>query len=227
MTKKNAQLEFDREHPSYGCVRISRVSGNIGRLYGSSLRDHHASIRLEIAPSKWTHHLNQDWFHGSLRPHIEVEMSAAQFAEAITTLNHASGVPCTVRHLEGKRVEDPPDLETEVEQIKSNFKAETEDMVATMTERRAEIEKLTAKLPEKSKQAIRIALDVILGQVTSNLPFIINQFDRATTRVVTAAKAEIEAFAMHRLIAAGEKALATRPVPHNGPCAHPRIEDEP
>ena len=106
--------EFEREHESYGILHISRVSSTGAvRLFGSPLATHYGSIRLSISGGKWIHGLNHDRFYGMNKDHIEIEMSAAQFADAITRLNIGSGTPCTVRYIAGRRVEDPPEHATE------------------------------------------------------------------------------------------------------------------
>jgi hypothetical protein len=201
-------MKSERRHPSYGVLRISRMHGTAGRLYGSALREHHNAIRLEIAPSTWIHELSRDWHHGSNQPLIEIEMSAAQFAEAITSLNQYSGVPCTVRSFNGALVEPPPEVETEAEKIRSEFHADLTGMIAEMDKRRFEIEEATGKLPATTREKIRIALDAIVAQVRQNVPFILQQFEEATSKVVTAAKSEIEAFATMRLLAAGIEVTA-------------------
>lgn len=60
----------------------------------------------------------------------------------------------------------------------------------------------------KLRRKIRIALDAIVAQVRQNVPFILQQFEEATSKVVTAAKSEIEAFATMRLLAAGIEVTA-------------------
>jgi hypothetical protein len=67
--------EFEREHPSYGIVNISRVTGGPGarNLFGSPLARHYGTIRLSIGTAKWIHSLHHDRYQGSLRgEHIEI-----------------------------------------------------------------------------------------------------------------------------------------------------------
>ena len=47
--------EFEREHPSYGVVQISRITGGTGatRLFGSPLAHHYGTIRLSIGSARW------------------------------------------------------------------------------------------------------------------------------------------------------------------------------
>jgi hypothetical protein len=92
------------------------------QLFGSPLARHYGTICLSISPAKWTHALNRDHYQQrGLDEHIEIEMSAAQFADMITSLNMGSGTPCTIRYLASKAVPPPPDHVTEAEHIRNNF----------------------------------------------------------------------------------------------------------
>src|SRR6185295_2452107 len=141
---------------------------------------------------------------------VEIEMSAAQFAELITTANYGPGVPCTIRYVDGVPVEEPPDLDTEAERIRTNFKDTLAEYVAKADRYRKDIEKLVDKRPTKTKQQIRVALDVITHQLSDNVPFVVDQFNAATDRITSAAKAEVEAFTLHAVTSAGIAALAER-----------------
>lgn len=209
---KNPPKPKKHEHPSYGMLSISRsMNTNTTRLFGSALRSHHGTIRLSVQPGYMQHELNHDWYHSTAQTLFEIEMSATQFAEAITSLN-SNPTPCTIRFNNGW-VDDPPDIETEVERVKNRFGADLKDMVQVLKERRAEIEKLTSKLSDKAKQQLKIELDVMVQQLTSNIPYVLEQFDAATEKVVTSAKTEIEAFASHALRAAGLEAIAEGRLP--------------
>ena len=80
-------------------------------------------------------------------------------------------------------------------------------------EYRKVIDKLTSKLPAKAKEQIRVALDVIEDQLASNVPFVVKQFQEATTRITTAAKAEVDAFVTGVVRAAGLQSIAEGRLP--------------
>lgn len=208
--------EFEREHPSYGLVNISRIMGSTGqtRLFGSPLAHHYGMIRLSISSARWIHGLHHDRYHGSLRgEHIEIEMSAAQFADMITSLNMGAGTPCTIRRLAGVQIPNPPDHATEAEHIRDNFEGSLDTYKAKAHTYRKKIEELTQKLSTKAKDEIRIALDVIEDQLGSNAPFVVKQFQEATTRITSAAKAEVDAFVTGVVRAAGLEAIADGRLP--------------
>jgi len=217
--------EFEREHPSYGIIRISRTSGGMPRLFGSPLAHHYGTIRLTIGSAKWIHSLHHDRYHGSLSgEHIEIEMSAAQFADMITSLNVGAGTPCTIRNLAGVHIPPPPDHATEAEHIRDNFEGSLGKYTAKAHEYRKKIEELTNKLPAKAKDQIRVALDVIEHQLGSNVPFVVKQFQEATTKIATAAKAEVEAFVSNAIRAAGLDAIAEGRLPSLLPSGKPPKE---
>ncbi len=228
-------------HPSYGMLAFSRVHNSTKRgepLFGSALETHYGTVRLSIERGKWEHSLHEDRYYSTSDPQlIEVEMSSAQFVEAITTMNSMPGVPCTIRALNGRPVESPPRVATEVERVRTTFEAELRGMINVMKERRVDIEKLTSGLSAKAKERLRIELDVMIQQLESNVPFVLSQFEEASERVVTAAKHEIEQFAQHRIREAGLAALAGTMLPalpagkpcgecdachNNQPCIDPR-----
>ena len=208
--------EFEREHPSYGLVHISRITGGPGahRLFGSPLAHHYGTIRLSIGTAKWIHGLHHDRYQGSLRgEHIEIEMSAAQFADMITSLNMGGGTPCTIRYLAGVEVSPPPDHATEAEHIRDNFEGSLDKYKAKARTYRKKIEELTSKLSEKDRRKIKIALDVIEDQLTDNVPFVLKQFQEATSRITSSAKAEVDAFVTNVVRAAGIEAIAGGKLP--------------
>lgn len=171
-------------------------------------------IRLSIGTAKWIHGLHYDRYHGSIRgEHIEIEMSAAQFADMITSLNMGNGTPCTIRRLAGDQIPPPPDYATEAEHIRDNFEGSLDKYKAKARTYRKKIEELTQKLSTKAKDEIRVALDVIEDQLSSNVPFVVKQFQEATTRITSAAKAEVDAFVTGVVRAAGLEAIAEGRLP--------------
>lgn len=221
--------EFEREHPSYGILHIARTSGGTSaiRLFGSPLATHYGTIRLSISKGWWIHGLHHDRYFGMNKEFIEIEMSAAQFADAITSLNIGSGTPCTIRYVNGERVPNPPAHATEAEHIRDNFSSSLDRYRAKLVEYRKVIEEETAKLSAKAREKIRVALDVMQDQLSSNVPFVVKQFQEATTRITTAAKAEVEAFVTGVVRAAGLEAIASGRLPSLLPSLLPSREPEP
>jgi hypothetical protein len=187
------------EHESYGMVGFHRVSHGPGksRLFGSSITKHYSTVMLRIRPAQMSHHLSSDHYFGKSRTHIEVELTATQFAELLTTMNVGDGVPCTVRRLNGKLMEDPPGIRPEAERVRDGFGQKMIDLTTrTRAAKRRVMEILAAKkAPNKhDRREIAEAFEQVVQELESNIPFVADQFQEATDRIVTAGKAEIDSF---------------------------------
>jgi len=158
---------------------------------------------------------------------VEVYISAAQFADMITSMNMGEGVPCTIKSVEGRRLEDPPDLETEAEKVQVDFKGGLQDLVGELVQAQQEIETILEKksVNKADRAAIQAKFNRVLMQVRSNVPFVLESFQEATEKVVTQAKAEVEAFTTTRIMAAGIKAIQGQQLQEDEPrLESPRLE---
>lgn len=197
-------------HESYGLLGFTKRNGNIQNLFGSPIT-HHASISMSLYQAEHIRKLSNDWYGPvNMKPIVEVEMSNAQFVEAITTMNVGFGVPVTIRYLNGKQMEKPP-FESERKKAHSDFNriVSSIDSPARVRQRQEARDLL------KSKKALtREERDAIFGilcdddNLTSNISFVHKSFDEACDKTVSHAKAEIDAMytgVIHRL---GGEALA-------------------
>lgn len=217
-------------HESYALVGLSRISG-AGRLFGSPLDQHYGTIRLRIRRARRTHSLSHDWYSGHGQPLIEIELSAAQFAEFLTTPGVGDGVPCTLRTLGSKTIEDPPtEHTTEAEEIRLGIKEQMAALGKKLGTFAAEVETaLEAKtLTRESREKIRRSVWGFVQEMRSSMPFAIEQLQEAAEKTVSAAKAEVDAWLTRRVHHAGMKALGM-PVPEDAPRelpAHDTTETE-
>jgi hypothetical protein len=204
--------ETREKHPSYGMAGFYRVSGNPGRLFGSSLERHESYICLRIGTGERVHSNGWDRYHGSLRgEHIEVMFSAAQFAELLTSMNVGNGVPCTIQYLAGKKVEPPPeDIEIEVDKVRNGFKKDMEKIASKFRPKVAEVEAILEKksLSKSDREQVMRTLFSVVDELTGHAPFILQMFEEAAEKVVQHSKAEIDAFVTSNVIDAGIKAMA-------------------
>jgi hypothetical protein len=225
MTKNNGS-HFDYEkHPSWGMVEFSRVSGGKSRLFGSSLPMHGTTIRLTIRHGQRAHSLGSDWFMGSSRvPLVEVELSPAQFAELLTTMNIGDGVPCTIRSVDGEQMPDVPDEPMETGRVRESFKEEvgdiTERLAALLKSANETLARPTLRASDR-KDLIE-QLRMIVQGVKSNLPFMLAQFEEATDKITTTAKAEVDAFVTHAATRLGIERLREMALGTGGDDAQPR-----
>lgn len=198
-----------KTHPSYGMARFDRVQGNPGKLFGSVAPNQGSFIRLTICAGELVHSHGQDrYFQDIGRCHINVDFSAAQFAELLTNLNYGNGVPCTVRMVNNEYVENPPDnFDTEIDRIRSGYKAESGAMEARIKDSVKEIKKIASTLSPARKSELSIALEQLTRVLLSDRDWALRSVEDAADRVVAASKAEIEAFLTHTILQAGLQSL--------------------
>lgn len=217
MPKFNAEKE--ETHPSYVMVGFSRISGHPGPMFGSSIENHHTFIRLHVARASVQHDLGRDWYHSEHRPIIEVDLSASAFAELLTTMNVASGVPGTMRSFDGKRVEEPKWIKLESKKVRDAFRDDMEQIAEKAKKLQHDVEQLLAKknLTQADRNLVSEAMRMIVQQIGSDAPFMLKQFEEAAEKVVAAAKAEVDSFMTHAITAAGMKALDMAPQTESAP----------
>lgn len=197
-------MEARETHPSYGMIQFNRVSG-AGRLFGSPLPQHFGTIRLEIRVGERNHDDGEDRYWARLQI-VEVELSASQFAEAITCMNVGKGVPCTIRRLNGRGVGDVPDAESgETERAEESFRERVCKFLDDVKKQREKVDAILAKdrLTKDDRQAIRGSLDFVLREVGQNMPFFVTLFTESAEKIKVKAKAEIAAMLDHAIRLAG------------------------
>lgn len=195
-------------HPSYGQMELSRTTSNKGiPLYGTSSK-FHETIRLTICHSEYRRNLHRAW-HYAQKPIIEVEMSPAQFAEAITSLNNGGGTPVTIRRTEKDwNIPEPP-FKDERDLFHKEFE---EDVQEIFSKADTAIEKATAMLEQKT--VTKTALKEIINQLASikqdlqsNMPFLARSFNEHIDKTVSSGKVELETFIGHKIHSMGLEAL--------------------
>jgi len=206
----SAALGNSESHPAYGQVGFSRITCTPGtRLYGSSLPRHGSYVRLRISRSERSTHLHHDSFFERERL-IEVDLSSVQFAELLTGMNYGSGVPCTIRYIGGERIPDvPEDEETLIERVNEDWGkelAEFRDMATALKQRADEVLSKGA-VSAKDRKELQHDIMLLEQHVRANFPFVMESFGKEATRIVAAAKAEVDATVTHAVQATGLKEL--------------------
>lgn len=198
-------FEKAEEHESFGLVGLARWScGPEGtNLFGSSVRHNHV-MSLTIRRARKYRELSRNWYSGDAAPLIEVQMSAEQFAELITTPNVGDGVPCTIAWTEGRQMASCPEISQ-----RQIFQEELEGDLAEALRDVNEIVEEVAQLRAQKKIPAGLAKRIeLLGMhLNKNLPFINEQFTRAMDKTTVEAKAEVEGFVEHKLRSLGIEAL--------------------
>jgi chorismate mutase len=142
---------------------------------------------------------------------VEVDLSAAQFAELLTTMNVGLGVPCTIRHVGNRQMKSPPDIDSQPENIRTEFKENAKKLAQKILSRATEAKQLLkekASLNKSDRERISNILTEVARELEENMPFMVEMYQEATEKIETAAKAEVEAFMVGAVRQAGLAALA-------------------
>jgi len=197
-------------HESFGMLSLHRVDG-ARRLYGSALSHHNHFIELRIFRGEHVVHEHGEMYMANGRvPIVEIGLSAAQFAEAITCMNVGDGVPCTIMDVEGVRMDPVPDIELAVRAIDGQFaaknKAAAEEAAAVLADLDAMLAK--HKLSKAAREEIRGAVMRWSRHVSDTAPYVLKQVRESVEEHVAKAKTEVEAFVTHVIHKLGVKALS-------------------
>lgn len=199
--------EVKETHESFGLIGFFRSQGS-RRLFGSHLENHASFITMRVHRAARRHGLSRDWYGTSGRlPIVEVCMSAAQFSQAITSMNMGEGVPCTIESVEGISMEKvPADVVAENVKIRDDFEEMISGVVELLAEAHKEMDVIVESKSTISKSRAREMVAILakaLQEVQLNAPFVVSSFQESAEKVVTSAKAEIEAFTALALRKAG------------------------
>lgn len=183
-----------KEHKSYGMVRFSRVYSSHGRgLFGSKIK-HSNFIKLEITEGYMKRDLNKDYFYAG-KTLCEVEMSQAQFANLITSMNMGDDIPCTISYIDKEGYIEPAEYTSPMERNQKEMEALIEEEMSLCT---TGIEEIVERLEQKTitlTERRELAKDVkeIARNITDKLPWLAKMYKEEMEEVNTEAVAEIEA----------------------------------
>jgi hypothetical protein len=192
------------EHPAFGAIRASRTSGS-AVLHGSDfLHQHYVTISINRAVL--ARDLSRDW-HFPREELVEVQLSEAQWATFVSSMNVGSGVPCTISHVAGKTM---PGIPLRVQ--RDEFQAETDRVLSGLSERVQkaidDVEgEIGAGLSRKKRDAILNHLNGLRSAVGSTLPFVAKSFEEHMESTVEKAKIEVNAYVQASVNRAGLAAL--------------------
>lgn len=196
-----------KKHESYGMISFSRASSSGKRnLFGSSIQ-HGNTIFMRLHHAELERTLNTDWYSddGLI---AEIELSNAQFAELITSLNQGNGVPCTIKWLNGKDIEPCP-MEDKSEKHRREFSSHQDNVRSSIDDMIESTRELFNKksLSKADREAILNSLERLKMEVVKNSEHQVAMFDEQMAKTVTEAKSEIEAFVQNKIIALGNQTL--------------------
>ena len=198
------------EHESFAVLQISRVSGEIKNLFGSSIQHQHF-IELNIAPAYISRDLHRDWVGSHNTPYITIQMSNSQFAEAITSMNMGTGTPVTLKSMvtkDGyKKMEEPPQ-EDKRKEFDNEFEDDMKELYMELSTMKDKIlTSLNGKVSKKVYVEVSNYIGKIEQEIRSNIPFIKKQFTEQMDKTTLEAKGEVEGFFLNKIHKLGLKGL--------------------
>jgi hypothetical protein len=192
-------------HPAYAQIGASRVTGS-ARLYGSDF-NHRNYVRIRICPSELHRGLSNDNVYGSNKAYIEVDVSEAQWATFVSSMNVGFGAQCTLRYKDGEEI---PEIAEPTVSRQEQFAGEAREKVQSALDQletlSQEIEAL--KVSGVQKKALQGRVRAARLQLVSNVPFVMQQFDEHMEATVEKAKVEVNAYVTGAAMRAGMEALA-------------------
>jgi hypothetical protein len=184
----------DEVHPAFGMISAVRASysGDGQVLFQSDIKHGH-TIRISVSGATRKRDLHHDWVHDDARPLIEVELSEAQWASFVSSMN-TTGVPCTIRRTETDwnipgLVYDPRLAHSmnEVRGAADKTFAKIRDALADYEN--AVAEKAGAKVLREKLRSLHYTVENTEG----NLAFAAKSLTEHAENVVQKARADIEA----------------------------------
>lgn len=200
------------EHPAWGVIQVSRRSG-LADLFGSALQHQHF-ISLSIGPAKKvvTDH-GEERASGSIRGElIEINMSEAQWAQLLSSLNMGGGIPCTLTYVNGQRVPEAPPSRM-VDQYHDAAKERAKEIGKELLELRQTIETRFADkkpLTVKEKEELLGKVNMAVMGLVDRLPFVQSMMQEALEKQVAAAKTEIDSFLQYKAQLLGFKQITDK-----------------
>jgi len=194
------------KHESYGMVGFNRCSGSPD-LFATTVTPQNF-VSLTIREAEVTHNLGREWHYGG-KEIVKVWLSASQFSELITTMNIGNGVPCTIKHIQGKRCEDPPKVKSETIKTFDSFKEDLEKFKEQTKEINSKLEVLSKKksISKSDIYSLKDKMHRLNLFIESNASFILESFHENTQKVVQNAKTEIDDFIVSAVTKTGLKEL--------------------
>lgn len=176
----------DETHPAFGMIGASRGSTSRpgATLFDSDIQHAH-TVTVRVATASRKRDLNHDWNHRN-REFVEVEMSEAQWASFVSSMNSGTGVPCTIRRREDDW--DVPGLSYEPRLAESMAEVRESGDKAF-----AEIREAFAVAREKPTKANMKTLEARINNATPSMEFAARSLSEHAENVVQKSRADLEA----------------------------------
>lgn len=202
----NAHDDYHVDHPAFGMIGASRYQAGGGgvTLSGSDFR-HHSAIRISIHTATLSRGLSSDHHYARDRI-IEVDVSEAQWAAFISSMNIGMGVPCTLVSRNGERVpgiKSPPDRAAQFHGEIIETLREAEDTARLLDD---------AVKRGAGKRELSALVTRLRNNLTPNVSFVAERFGEHIETLKEHAKVEVSAYVTNAVTRAGLDALGVAPI---------------
>lgn len=184
--------EYGREvHPSWGMIGASRVTtGPTGvALFDSDIRHAH-TISVRISTASRSRDLHHDHLMSD-REFVEVEMSEAQWASFVSSINVGNGVPCTIRRREDEHMVPgapfAPRLQESMDEVRD-----------AASESTLKVQAAFAAYAEHKTAANLRTLEYAIKNMPANITFAAKSLSEHAENVVQRGRADIEAMVVSK-----------------------------
>lgn len=186
------------DHQAFGKVVLSHQTGNVS-LFGSDVA-HSGSMSISLYRAHLDRHLNRDYI-GEDALICEFQLSAAQFAQFITSQGSGSGTPCTLSHgpAVGAKVIDYPAIE-KIESKMDMHRREVRESASEQIDKiRKSFDSVNAlmdapSIPKKAMKEALFNLKCMIDNTPSNMEFTVSSAEKALEKAVSDAKIEVESY---------------------------------
>lgn len=187
------------EHPAFATLQVAEVSGGSRVLFGSDV-DHQYRLRLKISTAYLVRDLSHDWFHASIHPMVEFEMTHAQFAALAGSVGKGGGVPITLIY---KPKSGGCEMVPAIDRIESKIDVFSREVAEkanrSMESMQAQINRLGAalesgKVGAKELREIHRNLSVASENLPGNLKYTVGQAQEMLEKASNDARTQVEAY---------------------------------
>lgn len=184
-------------HPSYGQISISRITGNIGQMFGTEINQS-SMITIKISSAELNQSLGRSWYH-DVESIVEVSLSPIQYAEMISSPN-TQGVPCTINFIKGVGNIKYRPHSTQVEHAQAKVDDSIDKLQNKLKPWKDRAQQILSKkgaMKAADKKELSFLFDQIDREMRDSIPFYSEQVRVNAERMVTEAKVDVESIVTH------------------------------
>lgn len=173
----------EEEHPAYALIGASRVSSTPGAVLFDSDIQHGHSVIVHISTASRRRANNHDHTYAE-KQLIEVQMSEAQWASFVSSMNTGPGVPCTMLRREGEMIPGlpyAPRLAESMKEVRGAAEKYTQNIADAFA---AYEEKKTAE----NLRSLRAAIE----NAPANMAYVAESLTEHAENVVQRARVDVE-----------------------------------